>query len=172
MLRRSLAFSILFLLLLPVARAADNSAAEAVRQAVECFPSAWNSRDMAAFGQCFGADADFVNVTTTWWQGRNAITKNHAFLLGEGKATDVADVNIPARDYAIFKATTLTLKPASVRFLRPDVAIARANWQITGDTRTAQTRSGFLMFVVVNNGQRWEIGAVQNTERNRPITPP
>jgi ketosteroid isomerase-like protein len=156
---------------LPVALGADSGTAEAVTQAIACFPAAWNTRDMNAFGRCFAADADFVNVTTTWWRGRDAITKNHAYLLGAVDSTDTADVNLPPQAYGIFKGTTLALKPPTVRLLRPDVAIARANWQITGDSRTSQARSGFLMFVVVNNGPRWEIAAVQNTERNRPITP-
>ena len=141
----------------------------AVAKAISCFPDSWNRRDMTAFGQCFAMDADFVNVTTQWWKGRSSIQKNHAFLLGTIDKLDTAGVTVPAQAYGIFSATTLTFKSVELRYPLADVGIARISWQITGDARTPQARSGLLMFVLTNTGGRWEIAAVQNTELARPV---
>ena len=51
-----------FMLSTPTGVAAD----EPVDAALACFSQAWNHHDMRAFGECFAADADFVNVTTHW----------------------------------------------------------------------------------------------------------
>jgi uncharacterized protein (TIGR02246 family) len=147
-------------------QAADEGA---VAKAIRCFPDSWNRRDMTAFGQCFAMDADFVNVTTQWWRGRASIEKNHAFLLGTIDKSDTAGITVPAQAYGIFSATTLTFKSTELRYPRADVGIARISWQITGDARTPQVRSGLLMFVLTNTGGRWEIVAVQNTEMARPV---
>ena len=141
----------------------------AVAKAISCFPDSWNRRDMTAFGQCFAMDADFVNVTATWWKGRASIQKNHAFLLATIDKSDTAGVTLPAQAYGIFSATTLTFKSVELRDLRADVRIARIAWQITGDARTPQARTGLLILVLTNNSARWEIAAVQNTEIARPV---
>ena len=76
---------------------------------------------------------------------------------------------MPPQSHNIFKATTLTFKSTELRFLRPDVGIARGAWQITGDARTPQPRNGLLMLVVTNNDGRWLIAAMQNTEIARTV---
>lgn len=123
---------------------------------------------MAAFGQC-ARGADFVNVTATWWKGRASIQKNHGFLLGTIDKSDTAGVTVTVQNFGIFSATTLTFDSVELRYLRADVGIARVAWQITGDARTPQARTGLLMLLLANNGGRWEIAAVQNTEIARPI---
>lgn len=45
------------------------TAATSVRQTVAAFAATWNRHDMAAFGQLFAPNADFVNVTGSWWKG-------------------------------------------------------------------------------------------------------
>jgi len=54
-------------------------------------------------GSSFAPDADFVNVTATWWRGRQAIEKNHAFTHGVIPATDTKGVTPPFTAYGIFK---------------------------------------------------------------------
>jgi ketosteroid isomerase-like protein len=148
----------------PAANAQGQSAEEAVTRALTCFTDSWNRHDMAAFGLCFAADVDFVNVTAQWWKGRTAIEKNHAFLHGTIEVSDTADVTVPPRSHGIFKASTLSFAQMTMRAARPDLAIARASWRMTGDTRTPEPRSGVMMVVVANDGGRWQILAVQNTE--------
>jgi hypothetical protein len=109
-------------------------------------------------------------VTATWWKGRSSIEKNHAYLLGTIDQSSVTDITLPPQAYGVFKATTLVFKSTELRFLRPDVAIARVSWQITGDARTPQPRNGLLMMVLTASDEgSWEITAVQNTEIHRPI---
>jgi ketosteroid isomerase-like protein len=160
---------IVMLLLGPIAFTPALADEHAVTQAIHCFPDTWNRRDMAAFGQCFAADADFVNVTAIWWKGRPAIEKNHAFLLGTIDASETMDVTLEPRLYGVFKDTTLTFTVHEVRFLRPEIGLARVAWQITGDARTPEPRTGRMMLVVVQEGDRWRIAAVQNTEIARTV---
>jgi ketosteroid isomerase-like protein len=153
----------------PAASAQAQSAEEAVNRAFACFADSWNRHDMAAFGLCFAADADFVNVTAQWWKGRTAIEKNHAFLHGTIDVSDTADVTVPPRSHGIFKSSTLSFSEMTMRATRPDLAIARASWRITGDTRTPEPRSGVMLVVIANAAGRWQILAVQNTEIARTV---
>jgi hypothetical protein len=124
---------------------------------------------MTAFGHCFAVDADFVNVTAQWWKGRAAIQKNHAFLHGTIDVSDTTDVTVPPRSHGIFKTSTLSFASTTMRAARPDLAIARASWRMTGDTRTPEPRAGVMMVVVANDGGGWQIVAVQNTEIARTV---
>jgi uncharacterized protein (TIGR02246 family) len=167
--RAGVAMALVVIILVPAANAQGQSPDEAVTRALGCFADGWNRHDMTAFGQCFAADADFVNVTAQWWKGRSAIQKNHAYLHGTVAVSDASDVTVPPRSHGIFKTSTLTFTSTAMRLARPDLAIARASWQMTGDTRTPAPRSGVMMLVVVNQGDGWHIVAVQNTEIARTV---
>jgi len=149
--------------------AQEPSAEGAVTRAIGCVADSWNRHDMRAFGECFTADADFVNVTTQWWKGRTAIQKNHAFMHGTIDASDITDVTVPFRTHGMFKASTLTFTSIEVRFARPDVGIAHAAWRMSGDVRTPEPRNGLMTIVVTNDSGRWQIAAVQNTEVARIV---
>jgi uncharacterized protein (TIGR02246 family) len=84
---------------------------------------------------------------------------------------DAADttVTLPSPLYGIYKASTLKFTSISVRFVRPDSCIAHAAWQITGDARTSEPRTGMMTIVVNNESGRWYIAALQNTEIARTI---
>ena len=157
------------LLHVPAAQAQGESPEEAVSRALACFADSWNRHDMTAFGQCFAVDADFVNVTAQWWKGRPAIQKNHAFLHGTIDVSDTADVTVLPRSHGIFKTSSLSFSSTAMRVARPDLAIARASWRMTGDTRTPEARSGVMMVVIANDGGGWRIVAVQNTEIARTV---
>lgn len=133
-----------------VARANGNEE-QAVRSVVERFADAWNRHDMGAFSQLFGEDADFVNVIGTRWIGRPAIREAHA-----------------ATHATIFKESRLTIEQTDVRFLDPDVAVARSRWTLTGHTASdgqpGALRTGFLTNVLVQRDGRWEIAVSRNTD--------
>lgn len=140
----------------------------AVRKAVNSFSETWNRHDMDAFGALFAPDADFVNVTGRWWKGRREIQMNHAFM----HATipqDSPGVDVPARSYAIFKASTYRFDRIDVRFIRPGVAVAHATWTMLADARTTEPRGGMMTFVVTRDRDHWLIAAAQNTEINRTV---
>ena len=163
------AIAVLVLMLFPTAHALAQSPEEAVSRALACFADSWNRHDMNAFGQCFAGDADFVNVTAQWWKGRHALQKNHEYLHGTIDVSDTTDVTVPLRSHGIFKTSTLTFTSAVMRVARPDLAVARASWQMAGDTRTPEARSGVMMVVVTSDGGAWKIVAVQNTEIARTV---
>ena len=48
--------------------------------------------DMSAFGQLFAPNADFVNVTGSWWKGRASIQQHHAYSHGTIPKADAAVV--------------------------------------------------------------------------------
>lgn len=141
----------------------------AVRQTVAAFADTWNRHDMAAFGQLFARDADFVNVAATWWKGRRAIERNHAFAHGVISRSDTAGLTSPPRVYGIFRHSTMTFTSIAIRLPRPDLAIAHVAWRLAGDARTTGLRTGMLSFVLVPTAGRWRIVAAQNTEIHRSV---
>lgn len=117
----------------------------------QAFAAAWATREGAQVASLFTEDADFVNVTGLWWQGRAAISKPH--------------------DYALksFFATS-TLKPGrtTVRTLGPDHAVVRCRFTLTGqstpDGRMAGPRQTILVFVLQRDGAVWRAVTAQNTD--------
>jgi uncharacterized protein (TIGR02246 family) len=130
------------------APAADEQAVTAV---VRAFEEAWNRHDMDSFANLFADDADFVNVRGSRWIGRTAIQDAHA-----------------ATHATIFKKSRLRMKETSVRFLKPDVAVARSLWDLTGHTTpagdVAPPRKGILTNVLTKEKGRWQIVVSQNTD--------
>lgn len=149
------------------AQAAPDTAA--IRHTVMGFADAWNRHDMVAFGQLFAPDADFVNVTASWWRGRSMIQRQHAFSHGVLSPSDSARVPAPPRLYGMFRHSTMDFTSVTIRVARPDLAIAHVSWRLTGDTRTSAARTGLLTFVLVPTAEHWQIEAAQNTEIQRTV---
>jgi uncharacterized protein (TIGR02246 family) len=126
-----------------------------VNAVVHGFEDAWNRHDMDAFAKLFATDADFVNVVGMQWVGREAIKHHHA-----------------ASHATIFKTSTLTIGDTTVRFLKPDVAIARSAWTLSGMTsengQMAPMRTGILTHVLLRTDGHWLIVASQNTDIAKP----
>jgi uncharacterized protein (TIGR02246 family) len=145
--------------------AAPNDEQE-VRQAVNGFAETWNRHDMAAFGRLFAPDADFVNVAGDWWKGSQAIQMHHAYSHGTIPADTQGE---PLVYYGIFKTSTMRFNEIDVRFLRKDVAVAHASWELLGDARTPNPRHGLFTFVLNRQDGGWLVAAAQNTEINRTV---
>jgi uncharacterized protein (TIGR02246 family) len=143
------------------ASAAPSQTAEeaAVKAAVQSFVDAWNRHDMEAFAAVFTEDADFVNVRGTRWIGRSAIREGHA-----------------AAHATIFKNSQLRILELSVRFLKPDVAVARWACELTGQTTPAgesvPARKAIPTFVMTKTQDRWLIVVAQNTDIVPAARPP
>jgi ketosteroid isomerase-like protein len=142
---------------------------EAVRKVVIGFAETWNRHDMNAFGALFTRDADFVNVTGTYWKGRESIQLNHAFTHG-AIPEDSAGVTVPKSIYGIFKTSNLTFKQIDVRFLRKDVAVAHVQTELQGDARTKDLRRTLVVMILTKENGQWLVAVAQNTEINRPPT--
>jgi uncharacterized protein (TIGR02246 family) len=147
----------------PVPASADE---RSVRDTVNGFAREWNKHDMVAFGKLFAPDADFVTVSGTWMKGRNAIYLGHAFLHAAIPQGSLFPEH--ARQYGLFKNSTMSFVQTDVRFLRPDVALAHVSWQLTGDPRIP-LRKGLFTFVLTKQSGRWLIASGQNTEINRTV---
>lgn len=146
----------------------DDVRKDDVRKAVEGFATDWNHHDMDAFGKLFAPDAEFVNVTGVVMQGRERIQMHHAWAHGAiPKTTEVPGTL--ARNYGIFKNSTMKFDAIDVRFLRSDVALAHVSWQLLRDSRTTTPRRGMLLFVLTHGKDGWLIASGQNTEINRTV---
>lgn len=134
----------------PVA-AAHAGEEEAVTAVVGAFEDAWNRHDMDSLASLFADDADFVNVRGMRWIGRAAIKEAHV-----------------ATHATIFKNSRLRMQETSVRFLKPDVAVARSLWELTGQTtregNVAPPRRGILTNVLMKVEGKWRIVVTQNTD--------
>jgi uncharacterized protein (TIGR02246 family) len=123
----------------------------AVRSLVRGLEDAWNHHDMDAFARPFADDADFVNVIGARWIGRPAIKEAHQ-----------------ASHATIFKNSHLRVGETSVRFLTPDVAVARSLWNLEGHTNPTgepqPPRTGILTHVLLKQQDGWHIVVTQNTD--------
>jgi uncharacterized protein (TIGR02246 family) len=124
---------------------------KSIENVVRAFGEHWNRHDMAAFAQLFAEDAEFVNVVGLWWKGREEIRRAHA-----------------ATHATMFKNSRLRIGDVAIRFVKPDVALARAMWELTGHVgpsgETLPDRKGILLSLVVRSDGRWQIIDSQNTD--------
>ena len=137
-----------------------------VLAAVDCYPVAWNRHDSESLGRCFTADADLVTSKGMWWQGRDAIQRHHAFLMG---TSDIAirGIDVAVQDYGVLKNSVLTFTSTHLRELRSDVGVARVAWRMANDARVAKPRIGMMTIVLTNERGTWRIAAIHIAETDR-----
>jgi uncharacterized protein (TIGR02246 family) len=90
---------------------------QAIRQVAKDYETRWNKHDMNAFADLFTDDAEWVNVVGMVWRGKAEIMKAH-------RAFHETD----------FKNRSVYVDDLTVRFIRPDVAVAIAKWKVDGFT--------------------------------------
>jgi uncharacterized protein (TIGR02246 family) len=121
-----------------------------IRRMATRFAETWNQHDMEALAALFSEDADFVNVPGMYWKGRDQIRQEHARLHG-----------------LQFKESVLTVRSVTVRFLRPDVALAHIKWGLEGERDSDGTsrppREGVMSWVVMNRDGDWRVASSHNT---------
>ena len=124
---------------------------EAIRQVVKQVQDGWNAHDGKAFAAPFTTDADYVVVNGMQIKGRDEIEKGHTMIFT-----------------TIYKESHNVATVKSVRFLRPDVAVAHVEWNLEfkagGETRKGHAISTMVM---TKEGGKWSIAAFQNT----PVQP-
>ena len=137
------------------AAAQSPSDEQAIERLAAQFEHASNAHDMTLLGDIVTDDVDFVNVIGLQWKGRQQVVESHAALHQDR-----------------FKSSVWANERVTVQFVRPDVALARVEWNTRGDLQgTADNlqpgppRRGIFLWVVVNEAGSWRIRAVQNTER-------
>jgi len=137
----------------------DRTADEAtIKQIAKDWGEAWNKHDADGLTSLLADDVDFVTVLGPkgWLKGREQFRQAHA-----------------AMHKTLFTDSVWTTKEVYVKFLRPDLAIARVLWATTGDKvrhiKHGEPREGIFTWVVEKRGGKWMIVASQNTESMPPL---
>src|SRR5688572_9484813 len=135
--------------------AIDRTAIEALGKR---WQETWNRHDMDALSMLTAEDVEFVTVggPKGWLKGRAQLREDHA-----------------AKHQTRFKDSVWTTKEMHIKFVRPDLAIARVLWSTTGDRvphiKHGDKREGLFMWVVEKRGGQWLVIASQNTESMPPL---
>ena len=128
----------------------------AIRAAIRNVQDAWNAHDGKAFAAPFAADADYVVVNGTYLKGRDVIEQGHTQIFS-----------------TIYQDSRNVATVRSVRFIRPDVAVAHVEWNLEfkagGETRKARAINAM---VFTREDGRWSIAAFQNTPVQTQGGPP
>jgi uncharacterized protein (TIGR02246 family) len=127
----------------------------AVLQLCQRLTDAWNAGDATAYGDLFTADADYVVFNGMHLEGRDAIAESHRWLF-DG----------PLRGTRLSAGSA----PATVRFVRPDVAIVISTGGMTmaGEPSPDPGHDSIQTLVAVRGDGGWRLASFQNTRRAVP----
>lgn len=110
----------------------------------------WNRHDMKATASLVAEDVDLVTVSGTWLRSRKEFEEDHA------KSHEAA-----------LRDSVLRVNRTSIKFIRPDVAVAHVEWGIEGlkdaEGKPRQPQQGIFTWVLEKRKGKWLIIAAQNT---------
>ncbi len=119
--------------------------------------SSWNAGDAHGYSRHFSAGGTFTNILGMFFTGRQAFQDKHEEIFR-----------------GIYKGTTLEQKIASIRYIRPDVAIVETLASVSGFSKAGLPagiridESGCLrvrlLQVFVKNSDGWEIATYHNVD--------
>jgi uncharacterized protein (TIGR02246 family) len=120
----------------------------AIQDILERFEAAWNSYDSVSIAALFVEDANFIHIFGGQLDGRAAIEASHRVIFD-----------------TIYKGSHASFTLRSVRFVRPDVAIAlaRAHVQFKEGNERCEIETRPTLVVVKEQG-KWHVVAFQNTK--------
>ena len=121
---------------------------QAIRDIAQRLEEGWNSGNGQAFAAPFAEDSDYVVVDGRHIKGRLANAEGHQFIFD-----------------TIYRGSTNSMEVESVRFIRPDVAVAhvRHRLKFSRDGRPAEGHARSTWVLTKDDG-RWSIAAFQNTQ--------
>ena len=116
----------------------------------------WNQHDMKALTTSLIAeDVNFITSGGTWQKNRKEFEEYHI---------DLHKIK--------HKESVLTMKNTTVKFIKPDVAVAHVEWSIKGDKNLDETprqpRQGIMTWTLEKRKGKWLIIASQNTNLRAP----
>ena len=131
-----------------MAQTADTAADEAaIRALVAQMEAGWNAGDGDAFAAPFAEDADYVVVDGAYISGRPTIVGGHRHILS-----------------TFYRGSENRGTVEAIRFLRPDVAVARVRWHLRFDAGSGPQEAQSRCQVVATRGSGgWELAVFQNT---------
>lgn len=126
---------------------------QAVKMTASKWAEAWNAGDMKAVGELYAEGSDYVNFFGQAVSGRDEI---------EASFTEVRET--------VYKGGKISIEPAAVHFVKPDVAVFDSVWEIKGlpEAEGAPPSKGDSSVVVVKQDGEWKIVA----HRTRIPSPP
>lgn len=128
----------------------------AIEGLVEAFVEGWNTADGAACARPFAPDADFTAITGLKVKGRDLISKGHDEILS-----------------TIYRGSRSLGKVESMRFLRPDVAVADVTFRLSGDALLRGVEQTSCGLVCTKEEGDWSIAVFRNMiPFARPIAGP
>lgn len=124
---------------------------QAIRDTAAQFIAAWNRNDGRALAACFASDGDLINSAGRICRGRREVEK----LALEGHAGPL-------------KGSHMTMPQKHLRFLKPDLAIAEYDFEVShvrGADGKESIMKGLTTVVLRKDGDSWLIVAA------RPMIP-
>jgi len=122
-----------------------NADALAIEGLVQTFVNGWNASDGTALARPFAVDADFTAITGLKAKGREVIAKGHNEILA-----------------TLYRGSVNSAKVDSIRFLRPDVAVADVTFRFVGDIRPFGLEKTSCGMVCTKDNGTWSIGVFRN----------
>jgi len=136
------------------ARAQSTSIASdsaAIRQVIDEFVGAFNRHDAAGWAMPFAEDGDFTNVSGLTKHGRKEVEERFKVLFA-----------------GPLKNAHRTVTVRHVRFAKPDVAFADAEWaldgSLAGDGSVNPVRKGIFTWVMVKQDGHWKFADFHESE--------
>jgi uncharacterized protein (TIGR02246 family) len=117
---------------------ADPGDEKALQEQNEAFVDAFNRGDIKAVAEAYAPDADFLSAQGQRIKGRDALEKYFT------------------KGFAESRGLKLQHTDSSIRFLKPDVAIADGTWEITGRPEGNPARGHYTAILMKRDG-KWLI---------------
>src|SRR5262249_30108826 len=114
---------------------ADPADEKALQEQNDAFVAAFNRGDIKAVVEAYAPDCDFLSAQGQRLKGRDALEK------------------YIAKGFAESKGLKLKHSDSTVRFLKPDVAIADGTWEITGRPEGTPARGHYTAILMKRDGQ-------------------
>lgn len=152
----ALSFLTIFCLGMPVSPAiAQSTSADAdsaaIRQVIDEFVGAFNRHDAAGWAMPFAEDGDFTNVSGLTKHGRKEVEERFKVLFA-----------------GPLKNAHRTVTVRHLRFAKPDVAFADAEWaldgSLAGDGSVNPVRKGIFTWVMVKQDGKWKFADFHESE--------
>lgn len=122
----------------------------AIQKIIQGHKTSWNEKGGHGFADGFTEDADFVNIFGMKFSGREEIENRHIKII-----------------QTIFKGSFFEILDVTLRKVTPGLVIAIVKWRLEGfrkpGSEATETREGIFTHVFINQRNKWEITATQNT---------